>query len=161
MSKSIHCVGGFLLALTAFQAGAQPADDADKATGSINPYVYMSDGAKNKLYIETHFWRNDPAYDARVLKRMSDVMTELEKLGFKRNNDAGTGWEKPENLVRCRINLESTAKRWRGKTGTVVGCEGTGISDAEVRPSEDPKHVQLVMDAFGRQFKLAKDKLGR
>jgi hypothetical protein len=57
--------------------------------------------------------------------------------------------------------MESTVKRWRGKSGTIVACENTGISDAEVRPSEDPKHVALVLEAFGKQFKIAKEKMGR
>ena len=161
MSKSNAILGGLLLSLVIGPAWAQPDENAEKAKGSINPYVYMRDGAGNKLYIETQFWRNDPAYDARVLKRLSDVMTGLEKIGFKQNDDAATGWDKRENVVRCRINMESTAKRWRGKSGTIVGCEGTGISDAEIRPSEDPKHVAAVLDAFGKQFKIAKEKLGR
>lgn len=161
MSKSNAFVGGVLLSLAVGTTWAQPADDAEKAKGSINPYVYMRDGAGNKLYIETQFWRNDPAYDARVLKRLSDVMTGLEKIGFKQNDAAASGWEKAESVVRCRINMEATTKRWRGKSGTIVGCEGTGISDAEVRPSEDPKHVAAVLDAFGKQFKIAKEKLGR
>lgn len=161
MSKAHVLLGGALLAVTIGTAWGQPAEDAEKAKGSINPYVYMRDGAGNKVYIETQFWRNDPAYDARVLKRLSDVMSGLEKVGFKQNDAAATGWDKAENVVRCRINMEATTKRWRGKSGTIVGCEGTGISDAEIRPSEDPKHVTLVLDAFGKQFKIAKEKLGR
>ena len=161
MSKANVFLGGVLLALAVGTASAQPAEDAEKAVGSINPYVYMRDAAGNKLYIETQFWRNDPAYDARSLKRLTDVMTGLEKIGFKQNADAASGWDKRENVVRCRINMESTTKRWRGKSGAIVSCEGTGISDAEVRPSEDPKHVALVLDAFNKQFKIAKEKLGR
>src|SRR6476646_3311537 len=156
MSKAIVVVGGVVLSLAVATASAQPAENAEGAKGSINPYVYMRDGAGNKLYIETQFWRNDPAYDARALKRLSDVMTGLEKLGFKQNDAAATGWDKPESVVRCRINMESTVKRWRGKSGAIVACENTGISDAEVRPSEDPKHVALVLEAFGKQFKSAK-----
>jgi hypothetical protein len=151
-----------LLALAVGTASAQPAENAEGAKGSINPYVYMRDGAGNKLYIETQFWRNDPGYDARALKRLSDVMSGLEKLGFKENPAAATGWDKPENnIIRCRINMESTAKRWRGKSGTIVACEGTGISDAEIRPSEDPKHVQQVLEAFNKQFQLVKEKRGK
>ena len=161
MSKLNGILLSVALALCAAPASAQPDENADKAKGAINPYVYMRDGAGNKLYIETQFWRNDPAYDARALKRLSDVMTGLEKLGFKQNDAAAAGWDKPENVVRCRINMESTVKRWRGKSGTIVACENTGISDAEVRPSEDPKHVALVLDAFGKQFKIAKEKMGR
>jgi hypothetical protein len=161
MSKASGILLSIALALCAAPAWAQPDENADKAKGAINPYVYMRDSAGNKLYIETQFWRNDPAYDARSLKRLSDVMTGFEKLGFKQNDDAATGWDKPEKVVRCRINMESTVKRWRGKSGTIVACENTGISDAEVRPSEDPKHVALVLDAFNKQFKIAKEKMGR
>ena len=162
MSKPNMIVGAIVLALAAATATAQPAENAEGAKGSINPYVYMRDGAGNKLYIETQFWRNSPEYDARALKRLSDVMAGLEKLGFKENPAAATGWDKAENnIVRCRINMESTAKRWRGKSGTIVACENTGISDAEVRPSEDPKHVAQVLEAFNKQFALAKEKRSR
>lgn len=161
MSKATM-LAATLLALAVGTALAQPAENAEGAKGSINPYVYMRDGAGNKLYIETQFWRNDPGYDARALKRLSDVMAGLEKLGFKENPAAATGWDKPENnIIRCRINMESTAKRWRGKSGTIVACEGTGISDAEIRPSEDPKHVQQVLEAFNKQFQLVKEKRGK
>ena len=161
MSKSIVVsLGGILLALAA-TAHAQPADNAEQAGRSITPYVYMRDAAGNKVFIETQFWRNDPNYDVRELKRLSDVMAALEKMGFKRSPEAATGWDKPDKNVRCRIALEVVNKRWRGKTGAVVGCEGTGISDAEIQPSEDAKHVKLVLESYERQFKIAKEKLGR
>jgi hypothetical protein len=57
--------------------------------------------------------------------------------------------------------MEVVNKRWRGKTGAIVACENTGISDAEVVPSEDPKHVSLVLQAFDKQYKLAKEKQGK
>lgn len=158
MPKSLRCAVWFVLALSASAVSAQPTEEADQAARSINPYVYMRDGAGNKVFIETQFWRNDPNYDARALRRISEVMTGLEKLGFKRTADAANGWDRPEKVMRCRINLEVVNKRWRGKTGAIVGCEGTGISDAEVVPSEDPKHVKLVLEAFAKQFKLAKEK---
>ena len=160
MSKSILRAMGVLLTLAASAALAQPVEGPDQAARSINPYVYLRDAAGNKVFIETQFWRNDPNYDTRALRRISDVMAGLEKLGFKRHADAANGWDKPEKVVRCRINLEVVNKRWRGKTGAIVGCEGTGISDAEIVPSEDPKHVKLVLDAFEKQFKIAKEKLG-
>ena len=160
MSKSILCAMCAALALAVSVAVAQPTDSPDAASHAINPYVYMKDPAGNKVFIETQFWRNDPAYDARALKRISDVMTGLEKLGYKRTPDAANGWDKIEKVVRCRINMEVMNKRWRGKTGAIVKCEGTGISEAEVVPSDDPKHVTLVLDAFAKQFKIAKEKLG-
>ena len=159
MKHPIRCASAVLLALAASCTFAQPVEGPEQAAKKINPYVYMRDGAGNKVFVETQFWRNDPNYDTRALKRISDVMAGLEKLGFKVNPDAANGWDKPEKVVRCRINLEVVNKRWRGKTGAIVNCENTGISEAEVAGSEDPKHVKLVLDAFDRQFKLAKEKV--
>lgn len=160
MPKTIAYVVGLTLALVA-AAGAQPVDSPDQAARKINPYVYLKDGAGDKVFIDSEFWRNDANYDARALRRMSDLMSGLEKLGYKASPDAANGWDKPEKVVRCRINLEVVNKRWRGKTGAIVNCENTGISEAEVVPSEDAKHVKLVLDAFDKQFKLAKEKLGK
>ncbi len=161
MSTLIRCLSGLALALTFCAASAQPSESPDEQAKLVNPYVYMRDTAGNKVFVQTTFWRNDPAYDARALKRLSDVMSALEKLGFKSNAEAANGWDKPENVIRCRINLEFVNKRWRGKSGALVACENTGISEAEVVGSEDPKHVTLVMQDFDKQFKLAKEKRSR
>ena len=160
MSKSTVFAGA-ALALCVGVACAQPTEAPDEAAKKLTPYVYMRDAGGNKVFIESVFWRNDPNYDARSLKRMSDVMAAFEKLGFKGNPDAANGWDKPEKVVRCRINMEVVNKRWRGKSGAIVNCENTGISEAEVAGSEDPKHVSLILDAFSKQFKLAKERLAR
>ena len=152
---------GAMLALCVSAVSAQPTEAPDEATKKLTPYVYMRDAGGNKVFVESVFWRNDPNYDARSLKRMSDVMAAFEKLGFKGNPDAANGWDKAEKVVRCRINMEVVNKRWRGKSGAIVNCENTGISEAEVAGSENPKHVQEVLEAFDKQFKLAKEKLGR
>lgn len=157
----IRAVVVVALALTSASVLAQPTEGPDQAARKLTPYIYMRNAAGDKVFIETTFWRNDPNYDARALKRISDVMSGLEKLGFKGDPNAATGWDKPEKVVRCRINLEVVNKRWRGKTGAIVACEGTGISEAEVVPSEDPKHVTKVLEAFDKQYKLAKEKLAR
>ncbi len=161
MSKAMHYAVCGLFALAATATSAQYKDSPDQAARKLNPYVYMRDGAGDKVFLETQFWRNDPAYDQKALTRISEVMAGLEKRGFKGDPNAANGWDKPEKVVRCRINMEVVNKRWRGKTGTIVNCENTGISEAEVAGSEDPKHVKEVLDAFDRQFKLAKEKLGK
>jgi len=158
MFKAMIRVVVVALALTSASVLAQPTEGADQSARKLSPYVYMRNAAGDKVFIETNFWRNDPNYDARALKRISDLMSDLEKLGFKGDPNAATGWDKPEKVVRCRINLEVVNKRWRGKTGAIVACEGTGISEAEVVPSEDPKHVMKVLEAFEKQYKLAKEK---
>jgi hypothetical protein len=161
MPKSIPFAISLVLALATAAVSAQPTEGADQAARKLNPYVYMRNAAGDKVFVETQFWRNDANYDARSLKRISEVMTGLEKLGFKGSADAANGWDKPEKVVRCRINMEVVNKRWRGKTGAIVACENTGISDAEVVPSEDAKHVKLVLEAFDKQYKLAKEKQGK
>ena len=161
MRKPIQYTACGLVALAATGAWAQYKDTPDQAARKLNPYVYMRDGAGDKVFFETQFWRNDPGYDQKALTRISEVMAGLEKRGFKGDPAAANGWDKPEKVVRCRINMEIYNKRWRGKTGTIVNCENTGISEAEVAGSEDPKHVNEVLDAFDKQFKLAKEKTGK
>jgi hypothetical protein len=145
-------------ALAATAAFAQYKDAPDQAARKLNPYVYMRDGAGDKVFLESQLWRNDPAYDQKSLTRLSEVMSGLEKRGFKGDPNAAHGWDKPEKIVRCRINMEVVNKRWRGKTGAMVDCENTGISEAEIAGSEDPKHVEKILQDFDRLFKLAKEK---
>ena len=145
-------------ALAATAALAQYKDAPDQAARKLNPYVYMRDAAGDKIFLESQFWRNDPAYDQKSLTRLSEVMSALEKRGFKGDPNAAQGWDKPEKVVRCRINMEVVNKRWRGKTGAMVDCENTGISEAEIAGSEEPKHVDKVLQDFDRLFKLAKEK---
>ena len=161
MRKAMHLAVCGAIALGATASFAQYKDSPDQAARKLNPYVYMRDSAGDKVFLETQFWRNDAAYDQKALTRVSEVMAGLEKRGFKGDPNAANGWDKPEKVVRCRINMEVVNKRWRGKTGTIVNCENTGISEAEVAGSEDAKHVKEVLDAFDKQFKLAKEKQGK
>jgi hypothetical protein len=158
MRKPIRAAACALLAVASMATWAQYKDTPEQQARKLNPYVYMRDGAGDKVFLETQFWRNDPAYDQKALTRVSEVMSGLEKRGFKGDVNAANGWDKPEKVVRCRINMEVVNKRWRGKTGTIVNCENTGISEAEVAGSEYPTHVKVVLDAFDKHFKLAKDK---
>ena len=158
MRKPIRAAACALLAVASMAAWAQYKDTPEQQARKLNPYVYMRGGAGDKVFLESQFWRNDPAYDQKALSRLSEVMSGLEKRGYKGDVNAANGWDKPEKVVRCRINMEVVNKRWRGKTGTIVNCENTGISEAEVAGSEDPKHVKDVLDAFDKQFKLAKEK---
>ena len=161
MRKPIQYAVCGLVALAATGVAAQYKDTPDQAARKLNPYVYMRDSAGDKVFLDTQFWRNDPGYDQKALTRLSEVMSGLEQRGFKGDPNAANGWDKPEKVVRCRINMEIYNKRWKGKTGAIVNCENTGISEAEVAGSEDPKHVKEVLDAFDKQFKLAKEKTGK
>ena len=149
------------LALATFVAVAQPSQNADQASRSISPYVYMSDAAGDKVLVSTQFWRNDQEYDVRALRRLYSVMSALEKRGFKKNDQASIDWNKKESVVRCAIYLESLAAGTRGKTGARVWCEDSGLGEFTVSPSEDPKHVDIVMQRFDTHFAGAKRNVGK
>ena len=161
MATAMRYAIAALCAMAATAALAQYKDSPEQQARKLNPYVYMRDGGGDKIFLETQFWRNDPGYDQKALTRVSEVMSGLEKRGFKGDPAAANGWDKPEKVVRCRINMEVVNKRWRGKTGTMVDCENTGISEAEIAGSEEPKHIDKVLQDFDRLFKLAKEKLGK
>ncbi|HSQ81902.1 MAG TPA: hypothetical protein VLU54_12360 [Casimicrobiaceae bacterium] len=159
MPKAISFVAGALLALATATAAAQPSGNADEASRSINPYVYMSDAHGNKVLVSTTFWRNDQEYDVRSLRRLYAVMSDLEKLGFKKNDQASIDWNKKESVIRCAIYLESRQAGRGGKTGTRVWCDESGLSEFTVSPSDEPKHVDLVMKRFDTQYAGAKRNL--
>ncbi len=161
MRKMISFLAGALLALTSAAATAQPSESADQASQSINPYVYMSDAHGNKVLVSTTFWRNDQEYDVRSLRRLYAVMSDLEKLGFKKNNQVSIDWNKKENVIRCAIYLESRQAGRGGKTGARVWCDGSGLGEFTVSPSDDPKHVDIVMKRFETQYAGAKRNVGK
>lgn len=161
MRKMISFIASALLVLTATAATAQPSESADQASQSISPYVYMSDAHGNKVLVSTTFWRNDQEYDVRSLRRLYAVMSDLEKLGFKKNDQVSIDWNKKENVIRCAIYLESRQAGRGGKTGTRVWCEGSGLGEFTVSPSDEPKHVDIVMKRFETQYAGAKRNLGK
>lgn len=161
MRKVISLIAGALLALTAATAAAQPSESADQASRSINPYVYMSDAHGNKVLVSTTFWRNDQEYDVRSMRRLYAVMSDLEKLGFKKNDQVSIDWNKKENVIRCAIYLESRQAGRSGKTGTRVWCDESGLGEFAVSPSDEPKHVDIVMKRFETQYAGAKRNLGK
>ena len=72
----------------------------------------MRDAAGNKVFIESQFWRNDPDYDARALKRMSDVMAALEKLGYK-----ATPTRRTAGTRRKRSCVAGSTWKWSTSAG--------------------------------------------
>ena len=107
MRKPIRFAACALLALASMATWAQYKDTPEQQARKLNPYVYMRDGAGDKVFLETQFWRNDPAYDQKALTRVSEVMSGLEKRGYKGDVNAANGWDKPEKVVRCRITWKS------------------------------------------------------
>jgi hypothetical protein len=151
---------GAILALCVSAVSAQPTETPDEAAKKLTPYVYMRDAGGNKVFVESVFWRNDPNYDARSLKRMSDVMAAFEKLGFKGNPDAANGWDKAEKVVLPDQHGSGHRALARQERRDRQLREHRHFRDGSPR-LEDPKHVSLILDAFNKQFKLAKEKLGR
>lgn len=161
MRNALVFLGSAILALSMSGVSAQPSSSAAAQARSVNPYVYMTDAAGDKVLLSTTFWGNDEAYDDRALHRFFAVMSDLEKRGFKKNDQASIDWNKKENVIRCAIYLESRQAGRGGKTGTRVWCEGSGLGEFTVSPSDEPKHVDIVMKRFETQYAGAKRNLGK
>jgi hypothetical protein len=153
-----------VFALVAGLAGAQPAGKPDDLERAINPYVYVMDGKGNKVLVSTQFWRNDQKYDDRAFHRFIDVLAQLEKRGFRKNEKATIEtWDKPQPFSRCYIYLEDmqNARGAKPTSGARVWCTETGISEIDVRNSDNPKHVAEVMQRFDMMLDKSKKALAK
>ncbi len=160
MSKPAYMFA-LALATAAAPAFAQPTASPDQESRAVPVYLYLMDAAKNKVLVSTQVWRNDPKYDDRAFHRFLEVMAALEKRGFRKDEKAVIdNWEKPQPFARCFIYLEDLQAGKQTKTvvtsGARVWCFGAGLSEAEVQPSENPKHVELVLARFDNMFERAK-----
>jgi hypothetical protein len=152
------------LACLGSTVGAQPTNTPDQAARSLSAYVYMMDGASNKVLVNTQFWRNDPKYDDRAFHRYLDVVAALEKRGFHKDDRATIeSWERPERFARCYIYLEDRQAGRRTKAGETTGsrvwCTDNGISEVELNGSDQPKHLDQVMQKFDEFLARAKANL--
>ena len=139
-------------------AAATPAPAA--GPGQATPlYLYLSDAGGHRVLLQTEFTLSNQEQDVRVLRRLHGVLAGLEQRGFKRNDRATiSDWDKKEKYAKCYVYLED-AGSGRGKdTGARVWCSESGISEVAVAPSEDPKHVDKVLERFS--FFLGKAKEG-
>lgn len=163
MRKVAAFFTGALIALSIPAASAQPGTGPDAQARSVNPYVYMTDAAGDKVLLSTTFWGNDETYDDHALHRFFAVMTQLEKRGFKKNDQASIDWNKKSAHARCAIYLETVIPAGKGKTktGTRVWCDDSGLGEFTVSPSDDPKHVETVMKRFDLHFAGAKRNAGK
>jgi hypothetical protein len=139
-------------------AAAKPAPAAPG--GQSTPlYLYLSDSACNRVLLQTEFTLSNQEHDVRVLRRLHGVLGGLEQKGFKRNDRATiSDWDKKEKFAKCYVYLEDAGSGKGKDTGARVWCSETGISEVAVAPSEDPKHVDKVLERFS--FFLAKAKDG-
>ena len=135
-------------------AAAQPA-----AEKPVPVYFYMVDGAGHRVLVQTQFSLENADADARVLRRLSGVVSGLEQRGFRRNASISIGdWDKKEKFAKCYVYLEDAESGRGNATGARVWCSESGISEVAVSPSEDAKHADKVLDRFG--FFLAKSREG-
>jgi len=140
---------------------AQPTGTADQAARSVNAYVYMMDGANNRVLVSTNFWRNDLKYDERSFNRFMEVLAALEKKGFRIDPKAVIdSWDKPASFARCYVYLEDLQVAQKGKGAAIPGarvwCSGAGISEAELRQSDAQGHVAQVLQRFDLMLGKAK-----
>jgi hypothetical protein len=154
-----------LVALAIAPASAQKKPAAAPATAPVQAersaplYFYLSDAAGNRLLLQTQFSLNNLDADTRVLRRFYGVLAGLEQKGFKKNDKITIGdWDKKEKFAKCYIYLEDEESGKGKGTGARVWCSESGISEVAVSPSEDPKHVDRVVERFG--FFLAKAREG-
>jgi hypothetical protein len=140
-------------------AAAAPSAPSAQADRSAPLYFYLTDAAGNRILLQTQFSLSNLDADTRVLRRFYGVLAGLEQKGFKKNDKISIGdWDKKEKFAKCYIYLEDE-ESGRGKgTGARVWCSESGISEVAVAPSEDPKHVDRVLERFG--FFLAKAREG-
>lgn len=143
---------------------AQPTNAAGQQERTVSPYLYLMDSSGDKVLLSTQFWRNDPKYDDRAFDRFLEVMTALEKRGFRKNDKAVIqDWDKPEPFVRCYIYLEDlqAVRKTKGAMASDarLWCSDNGASEHEVGPSDSPKHVEQVMKSFDEYLARAKAKV--
>lgn len=145
-------------------AVAQPMSTPDQNARALSAYVYMMDGGNNRVLVTTQFWRNDVKYDERVFHRYLDVVSALEKRGFRKDERATIeSWEKPEPYARCYIYLEDLQAGRKAKnawtSGTRLWCTNNGISELELNGSDNAKHLDQAMAQFDQFLSRAKANL--
>jgi hypothetical protein len=146
--------------------GKVPAAN-DKAI-SVN--VYMRDGSKNELMLVTRIWPDYPDYDAAALQRFFAMMKALEPT-YHQDDEVAYTWGTKGRVTKCSIYLESAEAGAKSGTGAIVGCEANGVSSVAVTStadpkhgvssSQDPKHLNDVMDLFKKQSERAKGSIGK
>ena len=135
---------------------------------SIGVNVFMRDGNKNELLLGTRIWPGYPEYNAVALQRFFAVMKVLEP-PYKQDDEVAYTWSTKGRVTKCSIYLESLEAGVKNGTGAVVGCEANGVSSLAVTSaadpkhavsaSQDPKHLNDVMELLKKQAERAKNTL--
>ena len=135
---------------------------------SISVNVYMRDANKNEVLLGTRIWPDYPEYDTVVLQRLFAAMQALQP-AYIQDDEVAYTWSTKGKVSKCSIYLESAEAGAKNGTGAIVGCEANGVSSVPatsvadpkhaVSSSEDPKHLNDVMDLFKKQSERARNNL--
>jgi hypothetical protein len=134
----------------------------------ISVTVFMRDAGKNELLLGTRIWPDYPDYNAVALQRFFATMKALEP-AYKQDDEVAYSWPTKGRVAKCSIYLESAEAGAKGGTGAIVGCEANGVSSLAVTSvadpahavssSQDPRHLNDVLDLFKKQSDRARNNL--
>ena len=135
---------------------------------AISVNVFLRDGNKNEVLLGTRIWPGYPDYNAVALQRFFAVMKLLEP-PYQQNDEVAYTWSAKGRVTKCSIYLESADAGVTNGTGAIVGCEANGVSGLAVTSvadpkravssSQDPKHLNDVMELFKKQSERARNSL--
>jgi hypothetical protein len=147
---------------------ASPGKTPTANDASIVVNVYLRDASKNEVLLGTRIWPGYPDYNALALQRFFAAMKSLEP-AYKQDDQVAYTWPTKGRVTKCSIYLESAEAGVKNGTGAVVGCEANGVSSIAVTSvadpkhglssSDDPKHLNDVMELFKKQSERAKNSL--
>jgi len=135
---------------------------------SISVNVFMRDAGKNEVMLGTHIWPGYPDYNAYSLQQFFAMMKALEP-AYKQDDEVAYTWSTKGRVTKCSIYLESAEAPVKSGTGAIVGCEANGVSNLAVTSvadpkhpvstSQDPRHLNDVMELFKKQSERARNTL--
>ncbi len=147
---------------------SSPAKAPTAKDSSISVNVFLRDANKNEILLGTRIWPGYPDYDAVVLQRFFAAMKALEPT-YKQDDEVAYTWATKGRVTKCAIYLESAEAGVKNGTGAIVGCEANGVSSIAatsvadpkhaVSSSDDPKHLNDVMDLLKKQSERASHSL--
>ena len=170
MARLIALLVALDLMVVGFSALAQPKPAPSQTPApsqspvpldrSLPVYQYYSDAGGNKVLLQTNFTLSNFDSDTRSLRRLHGIVAGLNERGFKKNPDTSIrDWDKRESFTKCYVYLDELQAGKKGDTGARVWCAESGISEFVVTPSENPKHVQQVLERFDLFLTKAKQNL--
>jgi len=166
----LSLVFGISGALAQTKKPASPGRIPTAKDKSIVVNVYMRDGSKNELLLGTRIWPDYPDYNAAALQRFFATMKALEPT-YKQDDEVAYTWGAKGKVTKCSIYLEAPEAGVKSGTGAVVGCEANGVSSLAATSvadpkhpasaSQDPKHLNDVMELFKKQSERARSTVAK